>query len=240
MGGALNSVAGGGSFIVFPALLFTGVPPIPANATNTVALWTAAAASGGAYRGRLKVARRVMVPVLSASLLGGLTGAFLLLKTPAHTFMRVLPWLTLGATLLFAFSKRLAGGRKSVMEHEASTAAVAGATVFQLAVAVYGGYFGGGMGIVMLAMLATLGMTDIHAMNALKSVMGFVINGVAVVAFIVAHAVYWKQAIVTIAGGIIGGYLGAHYAQKVSQVWIRAFVVLVGAAMTVYFFWKSY
>jgi uncharacterized membrane protein YfcA len=240
LGGALNSVAGGGSFIAFPALLFTGVPPIPANATNTIALWTAAAGSGGAYRKRLDVPRRVMVPLLAASLAGGLIGAFLLLKTPAHTFMRVLPWLTLGATLLFAFGKKLAGSRKSVIEHEATGSALAAATFFQLAVAVYGGYFGGGMGIVMLAMLAVLGMTDIHAMNALKTVMGFVINGVAVVAFVVAGAIYWKEGIVMIVGGILGGYLGAHYAQKVPQVWIRAFVVLVGAGMTVYFFWKSY
>ena len=240
LGGALNSVAGGGSFIAFPALLFTGVPPIPANATNTIALWTAAAASGGAYRKRLDVPRRVLRPLLAASLVGGLAGAFLLLRTPAHTFMRVLPWLTLGATLLFAFGKQLAGGRNSIVEHEASATALAVAILFQLCVAVYGGYFGGGMGIVMLAMLATLGMTDIHAMNALKSVMGFVINGVAVVAFVVARAVYWKQGLVMIVGAIAGGYLGAHYAQKAPQAWIRMFVVLVGAGMTVYFFWRSY
>ena len=240
LGGALNSVAGGGSFIAFPALLFTGVPPIPANATNTLALWTAAAASGGAYRNKLDIPRRVMVPLLCASLIGGLAGAFLLLKTPAQTFMRVLPWLTLGATLLFAFGEKLAGGRKSIIEHETSGAAVLGATLFQLVVAVYGGYFGGGMGIVMLAMLVTLGMTDIHAMNALKSVMGFVINGVATVAFVLKRAVYWKHGVVMILGGIVGGYLGAHYAQRVPQARIRAFVVMVGAGMTVYFFWKAY
>jgi uncharacterized protein len=240
LGGALNAVAGGGSFIAFPALLFTGVPPIPANATNTIALWTAAAASGGAYRKRLDVPRRMMIPLLVASLVGGLVGALLLLKTPAQTFMRVLPWLTLGATLLFALGKKLAGGRRSVIEQQASTAALAGTTLFQLGVAVYGGYFGGGMGIVMLAMLAVLGMTDVHAMNALKSVMAFVINGIAVVTFIVARAVYWKHGMVMIAGGIVGGYVGAHYAQKLPQNWIRSFVVLVGAGMTVYFFWKSY
>ena len=240
LGGALNSVAGGGSFIAFPALLFTGVPPIPANATNTIALWTAAAASGGAYRKRLDVPRRVLIPLLAASLAGGMAGAILLLKTPAQTFMRVLPWLTLGATLLFAFGRKIAGGRKSVMDHETTNRALAGATFFQLCVAVYGGYFGGGMSIVMLAMLATLGMTDIHGMNALKSVMGSVINGVAVVTFIVAGAVYWKHGIVMIVGGIAGGYLGAHYAMKMPQAWIRWFVVLVGTGMTIYFFWKSY
>jgi uncharacterized membrane protein YfcA len=240
LGGALNAVAGGGSFIAFPALLFTGVPPIPANATNTIALWTAAAASGGAYRSKLDVPRRIMIPLFSASLVGGLFGAILLLRTPAHTFLRVLPWLTLGATLLFAFGKKLAGNRRSVMEHESSTAALVGATVFQLAVAVYGGYFGGGMGIVMLAMLAALGMTDIHSMNALKSVMAFVINGVAVVTFIVARAVYWKPGVVMIVGGVLGGYIGAQYAMKLPQAWVRIFVVLVGIGMTVYFFVLAY
>jgi uncharacterized membrane protein YfcA len=163
-----------------------------------------------------------------------------LLKTPAQTFMRVLPWLTLGATLLFAFGKKLAGSRESVIEREASTAALTGTTLFQFGVAIYGGYFGGGMGIVMLAMLAVLGMTDIHAMNALKSVLGFVINGVAVVTFVVAGAGDWKHGIAMTAGGIVGGYVGAHYALKMPQAWIRVFVVLVGAGMTVYFFWKSY
>jgi hypothetical protein len=240
IGGALNSVAGGGSFIAFPALLFTGVPPIPANATNTIALWTGAAASGGAYRNRLEVPRKVMIPLLSASLVGGLAGALLLLKTPAHTFMRVLPWLTLGATVLFVLGKKIAGGRRSALNREAAGTALAGATLFQLAVGVYGGYFGGGMGIVMLAMLAALGMTDIHAMNALKSVMGFVINGVAVVTFVLAGAIYWRPGVIMILGAIAGGFLGAHYAMKLPQAWIRWFVVLVGTGMTVYFFWKSY
>jgi uncharacterized membrane protein YfcA len=240
VGGALNSVAGGGSFIAFPALLFTGVPPIPANATNTIALWTGATASGGAYRKRLDVAPRVLIPLLAASVAGGLVGAYLLLKTPAHTFMRVLPWLTLGATMLFAFGKKIAGGRRSVIEHETTRMPLLGAALFQFGVAVYGGYFGGGMGIVMLAMLGVLGMTDIHAMNALKSVMGSVVNGVAVVTFIVARAVYWRHGIIMILGAIAGGYMGAHYAMKLPQQWIRWFVVAVGAVMTVYFFWKSY
>jgi uncharacterized membrane protein YfcA len=203
-------------------------------------LWTAAAASGSAYRKELDVPRRVMIPLLAASLVGGLAGALLLLKTPAHTFLQILPWLTLGATLLFAFGKKLARGRTSILEQEASGGALAAATLFQLVVAVYGGYFGGGMGIVMLAMLAALGMTNIHAMNALKSVMGFVINGVAVVTFVIAGAVYWKQGLPMIAGGVAGGFLGAHYALKIPQAWIRIFVVLVGTGMTVYFFWKAY
>jgi len=240
LGGALNSVAGGGSFIAFPALLWTGVPPIPANATNTIALWSGATASGGAYRKRLDVPRRMLIPLLAASLVGGVAGAILLLRTPGHTFMRVLPWLTLGATLLFAFGRKIAGNRGSVIQQGTTQGALAGATLFQFCVGVYGGYFGGGMGIVMLAMLSTLGMSDIHAMNALKTVMGSVINGVAVITFVLAHAVYWKHGVVMIAGAIAGGYLGAHYAMKLPPAWVRTFVVLVGAGMTVYFFWTAY
>jgi len=240
LGGALNSVAGGGSFIAFPALLWTGVPPIPANATNTIALWSGATASGGAYRKRLDVPRRMLIPLLAASLVGGVAGAILLLRTPGHTFMRVLPWLTLGATLLFAFGRKIAGNRGSVIQQGTTQGALAGATLFQFCVGVYGGYFGGGMGIVMLAMLSTLGMSDIHAMNALKAVMGSVINGVAVITFVLAHAVYWKHGVVMIAGAIAGGYLGAHYAMKLPPAWVRTFVVLVGAGMTVYFFWTAY
>jgi len=240
IGGALNSVAGGGSFVAFPALLFSGVPPIPANATNTVALWAGAIASGGAYRDRLNIPLRVMAPLLAASLTGGLGGAFLLLRTPAQTFLHVLPWLTLGATLLFAFGRKLAGTSRNLTPHQMSNAELTGATAFQFAVGVYGGYFGGGMGIVMLAMLAVLGMSDIHSMNALKTVMGSVINGVAALTFVFSRAVYWKQAAVMIAGGIAGGYLGAHYAQKMSQKAVRGFVVMIGTAMTVYFFWKAY
>ena len=240
LGGALNAVAGGGSFIAFPALVLTGVPEIPANATNTLALWSGTTASGGAYRNRLNVPRRVMVPLLATSFVGGGLGAFLLLHTPERTFARLLPWLLLGATLLFVFSKQLAGRRGSAIAHGASNAAIAGATIFELLVAIYGGYFGGGVGIVNLAMLAAIGMNDIHAMNALKSVLGSAINGVAVVVFVAKRAIYWPQAMVMIAGAIIGGYFGAHYALRLPQKWVRTFVILTGFAMTVYFFVRAY
>jgi len=226
--------------VAFPALLFTGVPPIPANATNTLALWTGVAASGGAYRNRLDVPMRVLLPLLLTSLAGGIAGAVLLLRTPAHTFLRVLPWLMLGATLLFIFGKRLAGRRASSVGHGATTTAIVGASIFELVVAVYGGYFGGGVGIVNLAMLVAVGMTDIHAMNALKSILGIAINGAAAVVFVVKGAIYWPQAIAMIAGALVGGYLGAHYAQKLPQAWVRSFVILVGTGMTVYFFIKAY
>jgi uncharacterized protein len=239
LGGALNAVAGGGSFIAFPALLFTGVAPIAANATNTVALWVGVTASTGAYRRHLDISRRVMIPLAITSVIGGIGGAYLLLHTPAQTFLRVLPWLMLGATLLFIFGGRLARSTNG-LAHDISTSSLVFASVFELVVAVYGGYFGGGVGILNLAMLAVIGMTDIHAMNALKVVLGGIINGIAVVTFIVAGAVVWKQGTVMIVGALIGGYLGAHYAQKLPPSWIRSFVILVGTGMTAYFFWKAY
>jgi hypothetical protein len=240
LGGAINAVAGGGSFVAFPALLFTGVPPVPANATNTLALWVGVTASGGAYRNRLTISRRVMIPLIVTSVIGGLAGAFLLIKTPAQTFLKVLPWLLLGATLLFAFGKHLTGRIAAGISSDASRAAITGAAIFELMVAVYGGYFGGGIGIMNLAMLAALGMTDIHDMNALKVVLGGVINGVATITFVITGAIVWPQAIVMTAGAILGGYFGAHWAQKLPQSWIRNFVILVGAAMTVYFFVRAY
>jgi uncharacterized protein len=240
LGGALNAVAGGGSFISFPALLFTGVAPVPANATNTLALWVGVTASGGAYRKQMKVKIRVLLPLLLTSIIGGLAGAFLLIHTPGETFLRVVPWLLLGATLLFAFGGHLTRRISSRVFHEATASAIVVAMIFELFVAIYGGYFGGGIGIMNLAMLAALGMTDIHAMNALKVVLGAAINGVATITFVVTRAIVWPQAIAVTAGAVLGGYASAHYAQKVPQAWIRRFVITVGIAMTAYFFWNAY
>ncbi len=239
-GGAINAVAGGGSFVTFPALLFTGVSPVPANATNTLALWIGTTASGSAYRQRLNIPLRVMVPLIVASIIGGVGGAILLIKTPAQTFLRVLPWLLLGATLLFTFSKHVAGRFRAGISRESSSAAIAGATAFEFVTAIYGGYFGGGLGILNLAMLAAIGMTDIHAMNKLKVILGAVINGVATIAFIATGFILWPQAGVMTAGAIVGGYGSAHYAQRVPQIWIRGLVIFTGALMTIYFFVRAY
>lgn len=236
----MNAVAGGGSFIAFPALLFTGVPAIPANATNTLSLWVGTTASGGAYPQKLNIPRRILIPLGITSLAGGLLGAILLIHTPARTFLRVIPWLLLGATLLFAFGKRLTGRISAGISHHAGSTSVMGASLFELLVAVYGGYFGGGIGIMNLAMLSALGMTDIHAMNKLKVMLGGVINGVATVTFIVTKAIFWPQAMVMIFGSVLGGYSTAHYAQKLPQSWIKAFVILVGTVMTIYFFGRGY
>jgi uncharacterized membrane protein YfcA len=240
LGGALNAVAGGGSFISFPALVFTGVPEISANATNTVALWTGVTASSRAYRSRLQVSRRMLIPLVLAGFIGGVLGAFLLLNTPERTFRFVLPWLMLGSTLLFVFSKRLAGGRTAVTSRRASNAGIAIASFLELVIAVYGGYFGGGVGIVNLALLGAAGMADIHEMNALKTVLGSAINGVAVLVFVIKGAVYWPQAVVMIVGAVVGGYFGARYALKLRQRWVRDFVIAVGISMTAYFFLRAY
>ncbi len=180
-----------------------------------------------------------MIPLAITSVIGGIGGAYLLLHTPAQTFLRVLPWLMLGATLLFIFGGKLSRSQKG-LAHDISTSALVFAALFELVVAVYGGYFGGGVGILNLAMLAAIGMTDIHAMNALKVVLGGIINGISVVTFAIAGVVAWKQGSVMIVGAIVGGYFGAHYAQKLPPAFIRGFVILVGLGMTAYFFWKAY
>jgi uncharacterized membrane protein YfcA len=240
LGGAINAVAGGGSFISFPALLFSGVPPIPANATNTLALWVGTSASGSAYKNRIKLPRRIMLPLIVTSVIGGLAGALLLIRTPSQTFLHLLPWLLLGATLLFSFGKHITKRIAVNITHDTSNSAIIIAAVFELAVAIYGGYFGGGIGVMNLAMLAALGMTDIHAMNYLKVVLGSIINGVATVTFIVTKAIVWPQALVMTAGALIGGYASAYYAQQLPQTWVRRFVIFSGVAMTLYFFKRAY
>jgi len=238
--GVMNAVAGGGSFIAFPTLLFTGVPPIPANATTTVALWTGLVCSGGAFRRHINVPWLVLGVLTAASVAGGILGALLLLHTPAHTFMRVLPWLMLAATLLFIFGRHLVRPRKVEVVHDTGIAALLLATGFQFLVAIYGGYFGGGMGIVILAMLTAFGMVNIHQMNALKIVLSTATNGVAVAIFVASRAVYWRQALVMIMGAALGGYFGAHYSLRVPQKVVRWFVIAVGSSVTAYFFVHSY
>lgn len=238
--GVMNAVAGGGSFVAFPTLLFTGVPAIPANATNTVALWTGLVCSGGAFRRHINVPWLVLSVLTAASLGGGVLGALLLLHTTAHTFLRVLPWLMLAATLLFIFGRRLVRPRDTAVVHDTTLTAMLLATGFQFLVAIYGGYFGGGMGIVILAMLTAFGMADIHRMNALKIVLSTATNGVAVAIFIASHAVFWRQALVMIVGAALGGFFGAHYSLRVPQKFVRWFVIAVGTGVTTYFFVRSY
>jgi uncharacterized membrane protein YfcA len=240
LAGAMNSVAGGGSFVSFPTLIFTGVPPIPANATSTVALWPGSAASVWAYRKQFPRNARLLVPLTLSSLAGGLAGALILLHTPQATFMHLVPYLFLVATLLFTFGKRLSGwmGMHLKISGALSWPVIGGAALAQLFIAVYGGFFGGGIGILMLALLAMIRMENIHSMNALKSLLAAAINGAAVVTFVVAGAVFWPQAILMIVGSIIGGFGGASLAQKLDPRLVRGFVIVVGFSMTAYFLWR--
>jgi hypothetical protein len=238
--GAINSVAGGGSFLTFPALMFCGVTPIRANATNTLALWFGSLASVGAYRSQLGGQRRALTILLVTSLVGGLAGALLLLKTPDATFKLLLPWLLLTATLIFIFGRQLTAALQRRIHLDINEPQHAGpfvvGVILQLIIAVYGGFFGGGIGILMLALLTLLGYEDIHTMNGLKTVLASTINGIAVIAFVLAHIIDWPQALVMIVGSTLGGYGGAVIAQRVSGEAIRYVVMAVGIGMTVYFF----
>lgn len=240
MAGGLNSIAGGGSFFSFPALLFTGVLPIPANATSCLAVWPGSLASALAYRKRLPKSPRLLLPLISASLLGGLAGASLLLHTPQASFIRLLPYLFLGATALFAFGKQLGGFFGSHGPHPThpSWVWITLVSLVQLLIAVYGGYFGGGMGIMMLALLSLLPLGDVHGMNGVKALLAAAANGVAIVTFILAGIILWPQALLMTIGTILGGFTGAHFAQKFNPGRVRWLVVAVGATMSLYFFWK--
>lgn len=241
--GTLNALAGGGSFISFPALLFLGVPPVQANATNTVALWPGLAASTLAYLKRLSVPLRLLIPLLITSVVGGWAGALLLLKTPQHTFLQLVPWLLLSGTLLFAFGntiRNIAGKGSSIDDLSATSwRAVVISSFVEFLVAVYGGYFGAGIGFITLGMLAALGMHDIHAMGAIRTLLAAAINAAAVVTFIVAGAVLWGHFAVMVAGAMTGGWFGAHYAQKADPRKVRVFIIGIGVVMSLYFFIKG-
>lgn len=240
-GGALNSVAGGGSFISFPALVFAGVPPVNANATNTFALWPGTAASTAAYRGELAGHRRMMLPLILTGVIGGVIGALLLLHTPQATFMRMIPWLLLVATLLLTFSGQISKwiGVHALQMSGPSRRSIALAALLQLVIATYIGFFGAGAGIMMLAMFALMGVRNIHTMNGLKTLLATVCNGVALIAFIAARAIFWPEALLMTCGAVVGGYGGAWYAQKLPPKQVRWFAIAVGAGMTAYFFVKT-
>jgi uncharacterized membrane protein YfcA len=242
LGGAQNSVAGGGSFVTLPALIFAGVPPINANATSTVALWPGSLASVGAYRKELVTQRRELISLGTISIIGGLIGAIVLLKTPQNTFVLLLPFLLLVATLLFAFGNRIALWVRTRSEKAALPPwlSLLGSTLMQFIISVYGGFFGGGIGILMLALLAVMGMANIHAMNAIKNVLASCINGIAVVAFVIAGAIYWPQALLMVVGAIIGGYGAATIARKLDPLLVRRFVIVVGIVMSIVFFVRYY
>lgn len=242
LAGALNAIAGGGSFFSFPALVFTGVDPVTANATNTVVVWPGAIASTGAYRRELGTRPRLELVLGLVSLLGGVLGALLLLQFREHreVFRGMVPWLLLVTTLLFAFGSRLTAWVRA----HTGQAPTAGRTLvlaagLQLVIATYGGFFGGGMGVMMLAALTLLGLENIHIMNGIKSLLSVLIKGVAVAIFVFSGVVVWPQAVLMTLGAVAGGYVAAHYARKIDPVLVRRGAVLVGFLMTLAFFLRG-
>jgi len=231
--GAMNSVAGGGSFLSFPSLVFAGVPAISANATNNAAMWVGTIGSARGYREEVASHRGLLLPVICVSIAGSLIGACLLLVTPQALFERLIPWLLLFATVVFALSPRIT--RTPATPRHAPWQIVA-----QFAVAVYGGYFGAGMGIMMLAVLAFSGLPSFNAQNAIKNALAVSINGVALIPFVIARIVDWRFALPMAVIALAGGYLGARFFRRLPQPFARGLVVAIGAVMTIVFFVKTF
>ncbi|HEU0179917.1 MAG TPA: sulfite exporter TauE/SafE family protein [Blastocatellia bacterium] len=240
MAGMINSVAGGGTLVTFPALVWSGRPEIIANATNTFALVPGAWASAYGYRGEMVKAPRKFLYLLIPSVVGGLIGAILLKLTPPATFATLVPFLVLFATVLFMIQGQVQRWlRSEASAHEGATAGwLIGAGFYQFLVAIYGGYFGAGIGILMLAVLGIMGLTDIHQMNGLKNIFGSMINGVAAVYFVFAGLIDWPSAVLMAAGSIVGGYGAAGIARRMSQTFVRRIVIIIGFAMAISLFFK--
>jgi uncharacterized membrane protein YfcA len=238
--GLINAVAGGGTLITFPTLLLFGIPPLMANATSTLALVIGTFGGVFGYRKHLEAVKPWLWRLIPPSLLGGALGGWLLKNTTDQLFSKLVPFLILFATILFLLQgaiKRWTG--KSPADAPSSSAgAVAGAILFQFAVAVYGGYFGAGIGILMLVALGFLGLTNIHAMNGLKNFFGACINGIAAAYFIAKGCVDWHAALVMMAGAIAGGLAGAHFARRIGKEKARWAVVAVGLFVTAAMLWE--
>ncbi|MDC7701041.1 sulfite exporter TauE/SafE family protein [Vogesella indigofera] len=235
--GTLNAVAGGGTLLTFPALVAAGLPPIVANATSSVSQWPGYVASSLTFRREL-VGQRQFAGMSVASLAGGLLGAWLVTVVSPRLFDVLIPWLILLATAMFAFSATLTRwmGRHAANAHRSRGGLLAG----QFVVSIYGGFFGGGMGIMMLALYSLFALDTLTRMNALKTWLSVVISGVAVVTFIAAGIVDWPAALVMLAGTIAGGVAGARLARRLPAIWLKRVVVALGSVLTLAFFWKVY
>ncbi|MEO5713475.1 MAG: sulfite exporter TauE/SafE family protein [Luteolibacter sp.] len=237
--GAINAVAGGGTILTFPTLLAIGTPPIIANATSTIALVIGTGGSVYGFRRHITSIREWLWRFVPVSLLGGLVGSWLLTVTSNEVFSKLVPFLILFATLLFLaqglFSKMLS---RSV-EKPAHAPRIWPAIVFQFLVSVYGGFFGAGIGILMLATLGFIGLTDIHQMNALKNILGSLINVVASVMFVCRGMVDWPKAGVMTVGAVAGYFLGSHYSQKIPQIWVRRIVLAIGFGISAITFYRQ-
>ena len=241
LGGFVNSVAGGGSFITFPALLFVGVSPVSANATNTFASCSGYLSGAYAFRHDLRAHSHELPRFLVLSLLGGIGGAWLLLQTPEWLFRDAIPWLLLFATLLFIFGTRINALFRQLcsMHRHASRAGRLLLMLILLGIAVYGGFFNAGLGIIILSYLALAGHTDINAMNGLKLLISSAVSLIAITLFICDGVIAWHQGTLVLLGTLIGGYVAARVSRQLPQAWVRGFVIAAGIGITAWFFVES-
>jgi uncharacterized membrane protein YfcA len=237
--GAINSIAGGGTLLTFPALIWLGLDPKVANATSTVALWPGLFGGLFGYRKELENSSTFLIRLGAVSVLGGGVGAWLLIVTPSPTFARLVPLLILFATILFmtqgAINRWLQLQPISV---EPKSMWWLGALVFQFFSATYGGYFGAGNGILMLAALGFLGLHDIHRANGIKNFLGICINSVAVLSFSITHLVVWPDALLMAVGALLGGYFGASMAVRIGQLVVRRAIVVIGFTIGFVMLWR--
>ena len=235
LAGALNAVAGGGTFLTFPALVYAGVPPIPANATSALAVFPGYLTGALGFRRELAaIAGDRLLRLLGLGLLGGLAGSLLLLVTPAEVFRAVVPWLLLLATLVFAVGDGAAGRFR---DRTGRSAVPLGPGLF--AVSVYGGYFNGGLGIMLMALFAAAGMRDLNAMNGLKNGVSFVLSAISVATFAAAGLIAWPAAGLVMVGSTVGGHLGARIARAMPRRAVRGLIVAVGLGMSALFFLRG-
>jgi uncharacterized membrane protein YfcA len=237
--GAINSIAGGGTLITFPVLIWLGLDPKVANGTSTVALWPGLFGGLYGYRRELENSSPILIRLGLTSIGGGAVGAWLLILTPSPVFAHLVPFLILFATLLFMFhpvlNQRL---RLGSLENKPTKLWWTGAMVFQFFSAIYGGYFGAGNGILMLAAMGLLGLNELHRANGIKNFLGICINSIAVLIFALAGLVVWQDALVMACGALAGGYFGASMAVRVGQVWVRRGVIVIGFIIFVAMVWK--
>jgi len=248
LAGTLNAVAGGGSFLSFPAMLAVGLGPIQANATNTVALWPGQLTSIAGYRDEVRKHKALAIRMALAGLVGGSVGAIILLNTPASTFIQLVPWLLLFAALVFALSdpvmkqiqRRQRSNPKPAPEPTAPHKSYWLLVVITTVVCFYIGYFGAGAGFLIISLLSVFGFQDLNEMNAMKVVSTTMANGMACLLFAFSGKVEWRYCLLAMLACAIGGYLSARLAQRLNPRFLRGMVVLIGLGMAGYFFWKNH
>ena len=242
IGGVINSLAGGGSFIIFPALMFAGVPPVLANASNTYACLPGYMSGAAGYWKHIAPHRNRLAVYCVVGLIGGYLGAEALMRISDEQFSVFIPWLMAFAVAIYVFGQRInrfVAARSSGSKRAARAGAI-GLTVLLLAISVYGGFFNAGLGIVLLAWLALAGIDDVHAMNGLKLLLSTVISIMAVVRFAATGSIAWVEGSTALAGAVVGGFAAAYFSHLVPAKVIRGFVIVYGVGLTVYFFWTTY